>query len=381
LDKFTPRERIKRAIEHKDIDRVPLDLGATTTTGIHYFALHNLKKFLNIEICNPEIISIYLQNAKVSEEVKKYLHIDTGFIQLRPSLKAKFDDIYFYDEWGIKLKKVTLPNNVIAYELNESPLRDASIKDLEKYSWPDPFEEGRVDGLKEEAEKLHDNTNYWIGGTIGTISGIFELACHLRGIDTFLMDLVMNKEFAKTLLEIITDVQIKKYLRFLDIVDNNIDKASYRDDLATQASTMMSAELYREMIKPFQKKLIYAIKAKNDKLKIFFHCCGSISNLLEDFIEVGIDVINPVQVTAKDMEPKVLKKRFGGRVCFWGAVDTQDLLRNANEEEIRSKVRELIKDLGADSGYVLSAVHNILHDIPPENIYAMYDEAYQFGGY
>ena len=307
------RERVKRAVELKELDRVPLDLGATTTSGIHYAALDNLRNYMKIE-GKSEVISTYAQIAKVDEELLKKLRIDTRFIQLRPSSNVRFDGDFFYDEWGIGLKKITMTSGAITYELRESPLKDATLEDLDKYKWPDPYEESRIAGLKEEAEELYQNSDYWVIGTIGVMAAIFEIAHHLRSMDRFMMDLVVNKKFAKTLLEIITDIQIKKYKQFFKAVGSNVNMVMTCDDVATQTSTMVSPQLYRETIKPCLKKLIDFIKSEHSDVKIFYHCCGSASYLLDDFIDVGIDAINPVQVTADNMNPAFLKNKFGKRI-------------------------------------------------------------------
>ncbi len=146
------------------------------------------------------------------------------------------------------------------------------------------------------------------------------------------------------------------------------------DDLGSQEATLLNPEIYRELIKPRHKRMVDAVKTHSDA-KVLLHSCGAVSALLDDFIEVGFDAINPVQVGAKGMEPERLKAEFGDRITFWGGIDTQRVLPFGTPDEVRAEVRRIIDILGPGGGFVLNSVHNIQAEVPPENVVAMFDEA------
>ncbi len=153
----------------------------------------------------------------------------------------------------------------------------------------------------------------------------------------------------------------------------------FGDDMSTQQSTVFSPDIYRQMIKPHQAEVIGRVKKAAD-VKVVFHCCGAIADLIDDLAEIGVDAINPVQVAAKGMEPERLKRDFGDKMAFWGGVDTQHIMPQGSEDEVRAETRHIIDTLGPGGGLVLTAVHNIQPDVPPANVLAMYDEARRYGG-
>jgi uroporphyrinogen decarboxylase len=163
-------------------------------------------------------------------------------------------------------------------------------------------------------------------------------------------------------------------------VGEYLDVFQLADDLAMQNGPYMSPDLYREMIKPYQIELFRFVKALTPA-KIYYHSCGSVTMLLDDLIEVGVDILNPVQVSADNMETDRLKRRFGNRLSFWGAMDTTEILPNGTADDVRNEVRRIIRDLAPGGGFVLASVHNLQSDIPPENIIAMFETASQYGKY
>jgi uroporphyrinogen decarboxylase len=193
-------------------------------------------------------------------------------------------------------------------------------------------------------------------------------------MEQFFLDLLMNKKLAKALLEKVFDIQSVKMGKYLDEVGEYLDVVCVGDDLAGQSGPLISLDLYREMVKPYHRAYFELIKRKTPA-RLHLHSCGSIAYFLDNLIEIGVDVINPVQVSARDMAPEKLKQRFGDRICFWGGIDSQHLLPRGTPEEVACEVHRIISFLGTDGGYVLGAVHNIQPDVPPENIVAMYDAA------
>jgi uroporphyrinogen decarboxylase len=201
----------------------------------------------------------------------------------------------------------------------------------------------------------------------------------LRGLDTILMDLLVNPDFVHALLERLLEINMIATGRFLDAAGGYIQVFKASDDLATQQGLMMSPESYRTFLKPVHKKYFDLVKSKT-KAKIFFHSCGNIAEILDDLIEVGVDIINPVQVSALP-DTAELKKRFGDRVVFWGAIDTQRVLPYGSPGDVAEEVKKRIDDLARGGGYVVAAVHSIQADVPPQNIVAMAEATRRYGTY
>jgi uroporphyrinogen decarboxylase len=202
----------------------------------------------------------------------------------------------------------------------------------------------------------------------------------VRGFDTFLEDLLINRGFAEELMDRILAIEIDIVSGFLNAVGPHIDIIAFKDDLAMQSGPIVSPALFREAIKPRMRKLIEAIRSRT-QAKIWFHSCGSVYFAIPDLIELGIDVLNPVQVRAVGMDTARLKREFGQHLAFWGGIDTQHVLPFGTPEDVRREVRQRIQDLAPGGGYVLASVHNIEADVPGENIWAMVQAAHEYGRY
>ena len=374
---MTSRERILTALKHKEPDRIPLDLGGTVTT-IERVPYNKLKKYFGIK---GETKIIVREHVDPDDEILEKFEIDTRYVRIKPPnnwrLKLLSDNSYI-DEWGTKFKK---PKSSLYYDpVPPYPLDNAtSIKEIKRYPWPDSQDPGRIKGLEEEARNLYENTDYAI---IADIPFLGPLECswqQLRG-PKFLEDLIINKSFAKALLEKIANIQIQIFDKYLDAVGKYIQVVMVSEDLGVQNSTIISPKLYREMIKPIHAKLWGYVKKKTDAY-LFLHSCGSVYALIPDIIELGVDILNPVQVSAKNMDTKRLKKEFGTHLTFWGGVDTQRVMPNGSLEEVEKEVKRRIKDLAPGGGYVLTAVHSIQPDVKPENICCMYESAKKYGTY
>jgi uroporphyrinogen decarboxylase len=259
------------------------------------------------------------------------------------------------------------------------PLEGATLADLERYPWPDPRDPGRTRGLREEARRLYEETGYAIClDTVGM--GTFESCWMLRGLQNFFCDLAADPEFAFALLGKVADFKIALYEELLSAAGEYLDVVFVSDDLGTQRAPMVSLKTYRELIKPHQARVWRSVKSGTGA-KLFMHSCGSVRALIPDFIEMGLDVLNPVQPLAAGMDTAELKREFGDRLCFWGAVDEQGVLSTGSPDEVRAEVRRRIRDLAPGGGYVLGPSHNIQGDVSPQNIVAMYQAAQEFGGY
>jgi uroporphyrinogen decarboxylase len=374
------KERVLTALDHKEPDRVPLDLGGWVTT-ISVHAYKRLLHHLGIDR-DPGVFDWLRQNAAPEEEILQRLNVDTRKVYPGQPRKWSFapEDtgrgLYVEDEWGCGFIKTP---STLYYNLCKSPLADAALDDLETYAWPNPRDPGYVTGVRETAAKLSEEGKYAVVGDFAWETW-FERAWKLRGMEKFYMDMIMEPDFIHALL----DKTLGLHLEFLDHVLSecgpHLDVVIQGGDLAGQETTLMSVEDYRRFIKPRQEKAVAKIR-EHTGAKIFWHCCGAAEALIEDFIDVGIDILNPVQVRAKGMDAASLKKRYGGRIAFWGGVDSQRVLPAGTPDEVESEVRHLIRHMAPGGGLVVCAVHNIQADVPPENILALYDSVFAWGKY
>jgi uroporphyrinogen decarboxylase len=234
--------------------------------------------------------------------------------------------------------------------------------------------------VEEEAKTLFENTDFAVVGSAGGPTNIFELSWYLRGLDQLLMDLVADKHFAHALLRKVTDLQKAKYGEFLKKAGKYLDIVRVGDDMGTQGQPFFSPALYREMIKPYQREFYSFIKERTDAA-LMFHSCGNVYPLIPDLIEVGVDILNPVQVSINDMDPARLKREFGDRLAFSGAIDTQRVLPYGTPEEVEEEVRRRVQELGPNGGYLIASVHNIQPDVPPENVVALFRAGKKYGRY
>lgn len=371
-----PRERLLTSLQHREPDRVPLDLGGMMTT-IETVAYDNLKLHLGIE---AETKKFMREHVSPDERVLRLFEIDTRYVRMNPSKSRQTpEDIgdAYIDEWGIVWKK---PESSLYYDPVEYPLsKIQSIKDLNRYDLPDPYDPIRIDGLREQAEVLFRETDYAIIADAPQ-QGIFETTYLLRGLNNFLEDLAFRERFARELLARVSDYMIRLYDHFLTAVGDYVQVVLTGDDVAMQDRLLISPSMYRKVLKPFHGKLWRFIKQKTDAY-LFVHSCGSVYPLIPDFIELGVDILNPVQVSATSMDTMRLKKEFGEQISFWGAIDTQKILPYGSSEDVELEVKRRIRDLAPGGGYVLCAVHDIQADVRPENIVAMYDSAKKYGRY
>ncbi len=372
------RERVLSALNREEPDRVPLDLGCTRSTSIVVQAYERLNEHLGSQE-PPRIFSKWLNIAHPSQAMLARFDIDTRSIgQGSPDnwQDIVFPDGSYQDEWGVVRSR---PPGCLYYDLTKSPLAgDPEVSAIERHRWPDPHDPGRCRGLAEEARRLRRDTDYAIA--LNMPGGTVTQAQFLRGFEDWFADLVANPAFYHALMERITDLWLEMAKDEFDAVGDNADLCFFGDDVAFQDGPMISMDLYRKMIKPYHKRLFSYIKSRSSA-KILYHSCGSVVHLIPDLIEIGVDALNPVQVSAKGMDTRTLKREYGRDLCFWGGIDTQRLLPFGSPVDVAAEVKRRIEDLGPGGGYVLCAVHNIQADVSPENICAMYDAAREFGRY
>lgn len=377
---MTSRERVRTALNHQEPDRVPFLLAGCTSTGITLKAYEALTAHLGIDPGPIEFASQVLQTVKLSDKVSQALGIDIKVVaEKAPASAAVYDEKTdtIHDEWGIKWHR---PVGSLYYDIINAPLEGATIDDLDSFPWPDPDHPARMAGVLDEAKAVWNETGLAIfGDTPG--DNLFEMAWGMRGMEQFLKDMVINKDFVHALMRRITDIQIRRAENYLSQVGDYIEIFRCSDDLGTQNSLMMSPMMYREQIKPYHVEYFSRIHELS-RAKIMFHCCGSIYPLLEDLIEAGVDIINPVQVSCANMSDTAkLKAEFGDRLSFCGGIDSQHITPKGAPADVEAEVRRRIMDLAPGGGYLLNQVHTIQPDVPPENIVAIYEAGRKYGRY
>jgi uroporphyrinogen decarboxylase len=378
---MTSRERLLKALDHGIPDRVPIDLGGNQT-GIHKNAYRALIDHLGLRE-EIRIMDAVQQLAAPSEAVLERFRVDTRYIAAGAAadwkggiVRAERDGRLWQDltdEFGIRW---SMPDDQMLYmDITHHPLAGAKTADLADYPWPRGDDPGRFAGLRERALRLRNETPYAL---VGGISGVvYEICWYLRGLEQWFCDLLIDPEFCAALLDRTLAYWMDWFRAFLDEVGDLVDVIMIGDDLAGQNGPLFNPEIYRSLVKPRHKRLVQYIRSRT-RAKIWYHTCGGCLDYIPDLLDNGIHILNPVQISAKDMDPGRLKSRFGRKLAFWGGgCDSQRVL----PLEVGSNVRRNMDVFKPGGGYVFNGVHNIQGDVPAENIVAMYDAAYECGFY
>lgn len=377
MDRLSYRERFARTLAHQTVDRAPFDLGGTPMTGIAIEGMDRLIEFLGLSDTSAGERERFAEFGRLDERVLRHFDIDIrrvgGIVVPENDLARRISDSAYVDEWGVK--RVW---SGAYWDIADPPLRGASIDDLESYPWPDPLriDLNWVERQEQEAKRLFNETPYVVSAE-HPVYGVFELGCWMCGFDDFLMRMAIEPSFVHRFFEIILDYQKKVIDIYYGALGRYIHFTTSGDDFGTQTSTMVSPDMFRELIKPYLAERIAYTKQYTDAA-FFHHSCGSVYAIIPELIDAGVEILNPIQPRAKDMEPHRLKTEFGDRLTFYGGVDTQELLPKGDAEEIDREVRTLLDCISASGGYVFSAAHNLQGDVPPQSIVAMFDSAKRY---
>lgn len=375
----TSKQRVVDAIAHRESDRVPVDFGGSMVTSIHQKGHDNLKKHLGINLDRPtEIARGRSLVARVDHEIQDRLSVDVRMLTVNSpdgwEDEAAGDRLT--DEWGIVWERLPGFDN---YEIVSSPLfGDISISDVRNMAWPEAVQPGFTEGLREKALALRRSTDKAIVANLAM--QIHTQSYFLRGFSQYLMDMVLNPGLIEAIMDRVLEIFMERTRSIMSEIGDLIDVVYVADDLGAQNGPLFSPQTYRQLLKPRQKKLFEKIKRGND-VKILYHTCGSVIEFIDDLAEVGVDILNPVQTSAAGMDPKVLKERFGRKVCFWGGIDTQSILPFGTPDQVREEVKRCMDVLAPGGGFVVAAIHNIRPEVPPENVVAMIEAVHEFGQY
>ena len=376
------RERLVTSLDHREPDRVPIDLGGIVT-GITTGANKELKSYLNLESDDP-VVDRVQQLSLPSNAVMERLNVDTRYIYLQASRDwqdIELPDNTYQDEFGVLRKAAFRPDGwLLYYDFVGHPLSDAeTVADLAKFKWPDPHDPSRYEGIEEAARKMSEGTEYGVMANV--ISSIFEFGWYLRGYMRFYEDLVLNPDMIRALLGMMGEFQRALMGEVLDRIGPYISVVMTGSDLGTQRAPAMSPDVYYDLVWPEYKKLWDMIKSKTDA-KIFYHSCGSLYPMIPYLIEGGVDILHPVQPKAAEMgDREKLKREFGDKLTFWGGFDQQHVLPHGTPEEVREETKRLLDAFMPGGGFIFAAGHNIQSDVPPENVIALFDTVREYGIY
>jgi len=407
---MTKRERILCAIKHREPDKVPIDLGAMRSTGITAVAYGNLKKYLGIAAGKIYVYDVVQQLAQPEMPILDYVEadvIDLGRAFLTE--ESDWKDFVLPDSSPAKIPSYaslepdgkggwlarsedgtvigTMPQGAFYLSQSYFPLLNWDGRDpapLERLSelmgkvtwaafptapWHKPLEKEHLAEIRRQAKYLYETTDYAIMAAFG--GNLLEWGQYLCRIDCFLADLIENPKKVEALLDKLTEMHLENLEKFLDAIEGYVQIIQMGDDLGTQLAPQISPQMYRRFFKPRHKQ-IYEKVRRRQGIHLFLHSCGSIVDLLPDLIEIGVEIINPVQTSARGMDPERLKREFGKDLTFWGAgCDTQHLLPCGTEQEINEQVRRRVETFAPGGGFVFTQVHNILPNVPPKNMVAM----------
>jgi uroporphyrinogen decarboxylase len=413
---MTSRERILSAIDHRQPDRVPIDLGATPSSGISATAYGNLKKHLGVTTGHTRLYDVVQQLAQPEDNILDRFKIDVVDVgrtfntrdadwydvKLADGQSAQYP-VWFHPEkqpdgsYVARHKDGTdiahMPAGGTFYDQSYFPYVDGYPADfsgldremgkilwaaLVHSPWDHAADPGFWTTLRERALAMRASSDRALMIVCGC--NLFEWGTFLRRMDNFLMDVYAEPEMVEKLLDALMERHLATLEKVCATVGDVCDILRFGDDLGMDSGPFMSADIYRRLFKPRHAQLCATVHKKS-RMKTFLHSCGSIHELMPDLIEAGYDVINPVQTTCRDMEPEKLKRDFGKDICFWGGgCDTRTVLNRATPAGVKEHVKRRLEILSPGGGFVFNTVHNILPEVPPQNVVAMYEAVAEFGG-
>ena len=382
---MTPRERVNKALNHQEPDRIPIDLGGFQT-GIHRKAYESLLHHLGMDE-SVSILDPVQQLAVPSETILRRFHADIRYVtshgpdSFHSSIEVNerggkpWHDLR--DEFGIVW---SMPGDQMLYmDISHHPLANADITDIETYPFPNGADPSRFTGVREKALAMRWDTPYALSSGICGVS--YEICWYMRGMEQWFMDMKENQPFCEALIDRTAQYWVDWMTAYLGEVGDVLDVVMIGDDLTGQEGPLFSPQFYRDVVRPRQQRIIDVIKKKS-RCKIWYHTCGDCSVYIPDLINMGIDILNPVQINTTGMDPRQLKAMYGKDLVFWGGgIDSQRVLPFASPQKVRDEVKKNLDIFKPGGGYVFNNVHNIQPGVPPENIVALFEAAYEFGFY
>ncbi len=382
------RGRILKSLNHEEPDRVPYDLASTQVTGISAGAYRKLSDYLGMRDELPEWLDVVQQVVIPSEAVFDRLQVDTrGLFPLTShnwDVYSKLEDAgenwSYRDEWGMVHHFPKKEGKWFTIVENPMQKADFTSVTIQSHPWPDASDRRRIEALRKRALRFREKGKLVV--MKGLCAGLCEMAQRIRGMENAMLDPLLYPAESDLLIGKITDLKIEFWQMALRELHDVVDVVAEADDYGTQESQLISPEQFRMYYKPHLKRLIAEIKNAAPQAFIFFHSCGSVRPIIPDFIEMGIDILNPVHVTARGMEPSQLKEDFGMDITFWGGgIETQEMLPFGTPGQIQDHVKRNIDALAPGGGFIFNTIHNIQSEVPPESIMAMWETLQEYGEY
>ncbi|MCP4401499.1 MAG: hypothetical protein GY801_29905 [bacterium] len=369
---MTHRERVLAALSHEQPDMVPIDFGGTVNSSIVVEGYEKLLQHFGVK-ANSNIVQRMTRIVDIDERILNALDVDARSVFTGMPVLEDPEETgpkTYRDQWGIDRIK---PEHSFYYDQENYPLAgNLSLSDITGYPWPDPDNPALTEGLRARIQWIKDRTDCAV--VLRVPSPFVHVSQYLRGFEDWYCDLALNAKVLEALFDAILEVSMGMARNVLREVGQDVDVLVCGDDLGGQQRLQMRHEHYVKYIKPRHAKYFRQLHDLSPA-KFLFHTCGSVAGIIDDLIEIGVDALNPVQVAAAGMNPADLKRRYRGRMAFWGAIDTQHVLPHGSVEDVKKEVEERIERMGEGGGYVLSAVHNLQPDVPVENIVAMFRHA------
>ena len=408
------RKRVLTSIAHREPDRVPIDLGSTPSSGISAIAYNNLKKYLCMRTGHNRVYDVVQQISQPEDEILQLFGVDildigrvfnandTDWytIQLPDGSTAEYPcwfrpimqkdkSLHIYSADGSLIGK--MPLGATFFDQTVFPYQDVYPHDYSKLStamdkviWKalahSPWDYADMPGFWERLKEAAINLRSCSDRALMIVCGcnLFEWGSFLRRMDNFLMDIYTEQTEVNRLLDALMQKHLTTLEKVCEAVGDIADILRFGDDLGMDSGPFMSPEVYRRIFKPRHKILCDYVK-KHSKMKTFLHSCGSIYRLIPDLIDAGYDILNPVQTSSFEMEPKKLKKEFGSNITFWGGgCDTRHVLNHGSVSEVKDDVKRRLEILAPGGGYIFNPIHNIMPDVPPQNIVAMFEAVHEF---
>lgn len=375
----TSRQRVMVCLNHEEPDRVPFDCTMTVE------ACQALLDYLGIDADQDLSPNQWLE-VRPPVSLLEELGIDVCYLdfgQPRGSPNFEFGMATYVDEWGITFRKVDQPSGDFYYEMVDHPLKCATLDDLEAFPWPNPEDPGWTEGLQERAQDLFEGTDFAIFLELPV--SVFEHAYMLRGLEQWYIDLATDPEFAGSLMDKLCEIAIGVATAGLRAAGKYIQVVKVLDDMGSQRSMLISPQMFRKLVRPRLERLYHSIKGEfarhSPHAKLMLHTCGDVYPVIGDYIEMGIDILDPIQRNVAEMDQARLKREFGDRLCFHGGVDTQYVMPFGSPGDVAAEARQRIADLAPGGGYILAPVHNLQCDVPPENVVALRNATLKYGTY
>jgi uroporphyrinogen decarboxylase len=352
---MTSKERVLAAVEHRQPDRAPVDFGA------HPQVLADLRRYLGLGDDANFHALFGVDLAGVGPGIRRQA---SPICYADPTREVTADGL-FIDLWGVGFRRAQTPTGEYI-DIAHHPLAGPrELSDIEGHTYMDP-EDWDYSGIRAGAESL---TQYAVGVHC---RGTFEISWFIRGMDDFMLDLALEPRKACALLDRVQEPLVERLRRILETGGDAIDIAEYNDDVGIQSGLMLSPDMWRRCLKPRIGEVFALIRAHGKRVR--YHSCGGVRDILPDLIDLGLDILNPVQPLAEGMDPIGLKRDFGRHITLHGGIDMQELLPHATETRVREETRRLLGALNDGGGWIACASHNLQPDTPPANIVAMYEE-------